>query len=615
MITGFEVGALFRLVDEMSPGLRKILEGMRELNATIKTVRENLVGFSGAIAPGMTGAITQVNELTAAWGRAEAASIAAARAAGTSARGAAAAAVGGGGGFRPGIGGRGAGGGGFGHITGPGVPLGGGAHFRPGGGNVGFGLAALGGLSLFEAANMETDVHWLNYHLGRKDSAEANAQSKKLIEDTMKGTGLGLAEVGKSVTDIARIMRDTPGFDVVKESPRLLRAALTESLSKHTTLDESVKSILGMTHMLQAYKPGEMEKLYQTFAYLSTANPAPLSSMERTLSYAVPMLQAGGFDPKDIMLLSTVLSTSGVTQSKAGTWTRSLGERLMPGNDETRGGHAHNMNLRALGLMDAEGKPTWFTDGKPDMAKALEIAGPIARAIPPEQRLTVEKDIFGERGGGAFAVLGSEKAIERYREMRKGLNDPGNISRYETILEDTMGTTKMVARTTLQEFNVALIELGTQALPVATAGVKILSGVLGGFTGGHKTSEIPGWKPTWAERLHDYMPWGGMPWVGASPLPKAGGGGAVTPPASGALTPLPQSFTGGPMRAQPMNFLQGPPIEIRPQPISFSLNVDGRALAQTTIENMEQMVEQATSSPNYNGLQAFNRADGGMMTG
>src|SRR5258706_2305093 len=175
----------------------------------------------------------------------------------------------------------------------------GGAHLR-GGGSVGLGIAALGGLSLVEAANMETDVHWLNYHLGRKDSAEANAQSKKLLEDTMTGTGQGLAQVGKSVTDVARIMRDTPGFDVVKEVPRLLRAALTESLSKGTTLDESVKAILGMTHMLQAYKPGEMEKLYQTFAYLSTANPAPLGQMEKTYSYAIPMLQAGGFDAKDI---------------------------------------------------------------------------------------------------------------------------------------------------------------------------------------------------------------------------------------------------------------------------------------------------------------------------
>src|SRR5258706_13231716 len=127
----------------------------------------------------------------------------------------------------------------------------GGAHLR-GGGSVGLGIGALGGLSLVEAANRETDVHFLNYPLGRKDSAGAQAQSKKLLEDTITGTGQGLAQVGKSVTDVARIRRDTPGFDVVKEVPRLLRALLTESMQKGTTLFHSVKALLDITNMPQA---------------------------------------------------------------------------------------------------------------------------------------------------------------------------------------------------------------------------------------------------------------------------------------------------------------------------------------------------------------------------
>jgi hypothetical protein len=47
---------------------------------------------------------------------------------------------------------------------------------------------------------------------------------------------------------------------------------------------------------------------------------------------------------------------------------------------------------------------------------------------------------------------------------------------------------------------------------------------------------------------------------------------------------------------------------------AFSFNVDGRVLAQTVIEQMEAIIEHASSSPNYNGLQAFNRADGGLGT-
>jgi hypothetical protein len=574
MIRDFEIGAVFAIVDDATGPLRKILEAVREVTKAVKVARQEMAGFGTAIAPGVAEAIAETNKLAGAWTKAAESSAAAAKvmrdsaaSAGSAARaaaavsvpsvaqaarsGAGAAAVGGGGGFRPGVGGVG-GGGGF-HITSPGVPLGPLGHARFGG-NATMAGAAVFGLSLYEAANMETDVHWLNYHLGRKDSKENDSESRKLIEDTMKSTGLGLAQVGKSVTDVARIMRDTPGVDVVKEAPRVLRAALTESLSKGTTLDESVKSILGMTHMVQAYKPGEMEKLYQVFAYLSTANPAPLGQMEKTYSYAIPILRSGAdIDPKEAMLLSTVLSTSGVTSSKAGTWLREFGVRSMPGDKK------HNELLKQFGLLDDEGKPTWFTGGKPDLVKALEIAGPIAAAMSPEQRLPAEMGLFGRRGGGAFAVLGGPTSIERYHQLRAGLDDPGNQNRYSTILEDTMGTSKMVARTTLQEFNVALIELGRDVLPIAIAGVKGLSAALGWFTGGHRVQEDKTFKPNWMEHLHDYLSPGNWFGKGASALPKSG---------EGALKPQPQSF------------LQGPPITLKPQPISLSLNLDGTTLAR-----------------------------------
>jgi hypothetical protein len=48
-------------------------------------------------------------------------------------------------------------------------------------------------------------------------------------------------------------------------------------------------------------------------------------------------------------------------------------------------------------------------------------------------------------------------------------------------------------------------------------------------------------------------------------------------------------------------------------PINLSLNVDGRILAQTMSEQLEQLYEHATGAPAYNGQSHFNRADGGIM--
>jgi TP901 family phage tail tape measure protein len=638
-VIDFEVGSLFRVVDDATGPLKRILEAVREVTKAVKIARQEMAGFGAAVAPGIGGAILETNKLAGAWTRAAESSVAAARvmnesaakasasartaaavsvpSVAQSARGAGAAAVGRGGGFRPGIGGGGSwfGGGGM-HITGPGVPLPGGSHLRVGG-NAAMATGGLAGLSLYEASNMETDVHWLNYHLGRKDSPEASTESRKLIEDTMKSTGLGLADVGKSVTDVARIMRDTPGFDVVKEAPRVLRAALTEALSKGTTLDESVKSILGMTHMVQAYKPGEMEKLYQVFAYLSTANPATLGTMEKTFSYAIPILRSGAdIDPKQAMLLSTVLSTSGVTSSKAGTWLREFGVRSMPGNKE------HNALLKELGLLDENGKPTWFTGGKPDLVKALEIAGPRAAALPPERRLTTEMDLFGRRGGGAFAVLGGPTSLERYHQLQAGMNDPGNINRYSTILGDTMGTSKMVARTTLQEFNVLMIELGTTILPSATRALGDFKAVIQGLQGLLPGRSVEDKGRAGATAMEGALAgWGvgkffGQPMLGAL-------GGAFVPLAADQLNrgvdSLPGAINKGvdyliPEFLKKMNYLQGPPKPTVTQ-TAFSFNVDGHVLAQTVIEKMEDIVEHATGSPNYNAQSHFARADGGIATG
>jgi hypothetical protein len=49
------------------------------------------------------------------------------------------------------------------------------------------------------------------------------------------------------------------------------------------------------------------------------------------------------------------------------------------------------------------------------------------------------------------------------------------------------------------------------------------------------------------------------------------------------------------------------------QPISLSLNVDGRTLAQSMSEQLEELYEHATGAPSYNGQSHFNRAGGGIM--
>lgn len=53
--------------------------------------------------------------------------------------------------------------------------------------------------------------------------------------------------------------------------------------------------------------------------------------------------------------------------------------------------------------------------------------------------------------------------------------------------------------------------------------------------------------------------------------------------------------------------------KIKAAPISLSLNVDGRTLAQSISEQLEYLYEHATGAPSHDGYRRFAPADGGMM--
>jgi hypothetical protein len=98
MQTGFEVGAIFRVLDEASPGLRKILAQVRELNKAIEQAKTNLAGFGQSVAPGINGAVVETDRLAAAWTKVSESALAAGRSIGTATAAAARSVPGGGGG-------------------------------------------------------------------------------------------------------------------------------------------------------------------------------------------------------------------------------------------------------------------------------------------------------------------------------------------------------------------------------------------------------------------------------------------------------------------------------------------------------------------------------------
>jgi len=204
----------------------------------------------------------------------------------------------------------------------------------------------------------------------------------------------------------------------------LLTYGAAEGKLKGTSTKEGVDSIIGLAHMLKVYDPQKIAQLADKFAYLSTVNPAKLQQMERASGYAVPILGELGFDPFQVMMLQTAMMRGGILNTKSGTWLRQLGTRALPGTSvmSRQAFMKHESALAALGLVDKNNNPTWFTNGAPDMVKLLEMASSHLQAMPLAQRAGIMQQLFGSQGSGAMAFLSDPKILKMLPDLQADMN-------------------------------------------------------------------------------------------------------------------------------------------------------------------------------------------------
>jgi hypothetical protein len=640
MISSFTVGSIFKIVDEASPALRLILKQVRELNTALDRARASLTSLGKPI--GLAGAVGETSALAKAWGDVAknaglaqraigSASTVAARtalppAAAAVTTGEARAAAGlpprGRAPSRPGWH---SGGGGGAHFGGPSLPMPGGGHVRGrGGAMAGAGLLGYG---VYEAAEMEDAVFQLIYHSGLEQNDANRAKFRKILQNSMVESGYPLKEIAESAKQEIRMFQGTPGggLDVL---PEMLRASTTEARLKGSTPQESMRALIGLAHMTKQYSPEAIKKLAPAFAFLSTANPSSLSSMERAAGYAVPLLQSGlEIDPMDTLLLGTALTRAGVTNTKSGTWIREMAVRALPGTSliSSMAARRHNAGLKAFGLLDEKNQPTWYNDdgsGRLDIFKMMRIAREHAAAMTPAQRTANERAVFGAQGSGAFSILSDPAVTEQIENLRKTRDSPEFKNRYGGFMEDyRAGSTAQAARTAIQDFNVTMMDIGRNVLPSVNIALHDFKGVLEGIR-----SVLPsGSTATVGARAAEGALIGG---IAGSIFPGLGTvGGAVIGGAIGGVEGVAEQYmknqqeqdrkAGGRLEQMwaPRLRLGGAPdaapqkATLQPLVLNLNLNVDGRTLAESVSTSLATLNALPTQAPAADGMGQFYGGD------
>jgi hypothetical protein len=534
MITSFEVGAVFKILDEASPALRKILAQVRALNKAVEETRASLSAMLKSLDVALDPAIAETRALAAEW---KAVSVAAQGAGRSIASAARASAV-------PGIvpriaAGRGGRGGGGLHFNSAGVPVPGGHLSYQGGRNAAMAGVGMAGYGAFLAAQQQDAVWQMIFHSGMADTEQNREMFDKIIKDAHSLTGAPLDDIRAAAIDEIRMFRGTPGggVDVL---PEMIRAAATEARAKGkgTTVDTAMESLIGLAHMRAEYGPKAIKELAPVFAFLSSSTAATLPQIERAAGYAVPILRAGmEIDSMQTMLMGIVLQRAGITNTKSGTWIRNMALNSLPGTSlmSRVAFKKHEEALKALGLIDNKNNPTWFTGGKPDLIKMLTTAGDHAQSIPLIKRAAYEKQLFGAQGFGAFAILSDPKVMGQMKALIADM--PQFKQRYGTFYEDyNSQSTAQAARKGFADFQNVLMDIGGKVLPPVNSALQDFDALLKSLQGilpKGSSSKDSAWGKVGAAALEGF----GLGALGGSLVPGVGtlAGGVVTGAVSGGL--------------------------------------------------------------------------------
>jgi hypothetical protein len=448
MITTFEVGSIFRIVDEASPVLKKLIDQTTALDKIINTTRANIdkLGATPALAPLIAAmqtvrteaatvntAITSMSRrMATAQTNASAMAVALNNAATAQARlssmppiippgrggvyGRAAAAQARGGGAAP-TGGGGVGGGGHIGYRQAGIPVPGGHLHGTGAGFVAAGAAAYSAYESLEVSDIVSRGLANVYPEGLPSDADAKRKElTQAIVDQARMTKLPLKTVSKMALDEIKTNANQPWEARMRILPLVIQSAAREAYVKDTDPEAATSAFVGQLHQIRAFTPEEIAKNAPMIAYFASKDPNSLVNIGKSAAYHTPIATAMmGVPIEEDLAAQTVLDRTGVG-GKSGTWLREMVVRAAhPVHDKN---YAQKIKLlQGLGLADAAGHPTWMTDGRYDESKELHILNKTFKGISVEERAGRLKQVFGERGAGAVALLTEDKMLAQYDEV------------------------------------------------------------------------------------------------------------------------------------------------------------------------------------------------------
>ena len=279
--------------------------------------------------------------------------------------------------------------------------------------------------------------------------------------------------------DMAKIIATSNSFNAGQVSailPEYAKFADVQLLLKGTDYKTSVLEAVRLAHTANIYTPEKMSKYLDTLTKASIMSGGNISELGTALKYSQGTAQSAlGISPDKMILVTALANRMGFSGSRGGTNLIDAMIRTMPGifGSGLLEGKS-NMALLHMGMIDKHGHSEVFKNGKFDIPTWMEKMYTYAQsefkkfpeAIARQHILTNEQHAYGAQGRRIATLFSTPQALQQYLIMMQQFQKlSGNSDIQNMYVKNSVAQQYQTAITNFQN---AMIELGTNLLPMAT---------------------------------------------------------------------------------------------------------------------------------------------------
>lgn len=355
-------------------------------------------------------------------------------------------------------------------------------------GLIGVGLAGVGAMKGWVSAASELQSAMTGVQLATVGTRQQLDQLGSMTFDIAAKTRFSAPDIS-AIEKLAATAGLNKRSDLISALPTLGNAAEVALQMKGVSYQESVPAFVQMAHLFQSYGGKKFNSLLDLAGRASVLSGDTPSSLENTLKYIMPAVNAYGLTPEDAISVSALASNVGLSGGRGGGSRIQAMFRGIAPLMSSRGG-IHN---RAIDEIQKLGGHQFFKNGNFEQAggvtNLLKTTMRALRSIPNQaKRMSLLNAAFGTAGGTALSSLATPGAVTRFQSIQ-GLLGPGGIASTSTMQQAFNSTISGQMATEATDLHSISTILGQQLLPILAPivhGIVQITGALMSFLSHHK---------------------------------------------------------------------------------------------------------------------------------